>query len=130
MRIFLVSLLILLASCRPPDNAGQGATEGSGDVRVRLELAGEPTVGPADVRVYLLGSDNEALTGASVTVTGNMSHAGMEPVIAEANEAESGLYETEDFTFTMAGDWILQADVTLPDGGEVQGETTLTVPGD
>jgi hypothetical protein len=42
-----------------------------------------------------------------------MTHAGMEPVITEATATENGLYQTEDFAFTMAGDWILQAEVTL-----------------
>lgn len=129
MRIFLLSLLLMLASCRPPDRSSSGAAEGSGDVRVRLEAPSEPAVGPAEIRVYLLGSDNEAVTDADVSVTGTMNHAGMEPVIVEASEREDGLYETEDFAFSMAGDWILLAEVTLPDGSEAEGETALTVPG-
>ena len=94
-----------------------------------LELPQKPKIGPAPVRVYLLGANNKAVTGATVTVTGLMTHAGMEPVITEAPATENGLYQTKDFDFNMAGDWILQADVTLPDGGEVRKELSVTVPG-
>ena len=128
---FLVVTLLILVGCRPPENTGQAASgaEPQGGVRVSLELPEEPAVGPAEVRVYLLGGDNEAVSGASVTVTGTMTHAGMEPVITEAVLAEEGLYVAEGFNFNMAGDWLLEAEVTLPDGGEVTEERAVTVPG-
>ncbi len=127
---FLVVILIVLVGCRPPDTGqAEGGAETPGGVKVSLELPEEPAVGPAEVRVYLLGGDNEAVSGASVTVTGTMTHAGMEPVITEAVLAEEDLYVAEGFNFDMAGDWILQAEVTLPDGGEVTEERAVTVPG-
>lgn len=131
MRLLTV-LLLVLAGCRPPENTGQtaGSAEGQGGVRVSLELVGSPAVGPAEVRIYLLGENNQAVSGASVTVTGTMTHAGMEPVSAEAVPAEGGLYRTENFAFDMAGDWLLEADVTLADGGEATDELAVTVPGD
>lgn len=130
MRAFFIVTLIVLAGCRPPSpGEADAATPAAGGMRVSLELTGEPAVGPAAVRVYLLSDSNDALTDAAVTVTGTMTHAGMEPVIAEATATENGLYQTEDFAFTMAGDWILQAEVTLPDGGEAGDELSVTVPG-
>lgn len=126
---FLAILMILLVGCRPPENTGAASSAGSEDgVRVSLELPAEPAVGPAEVRVYLLGDDNSAVADAAVTVTGTMTHAGMEPVITEAVPAEKGLYVVE-FNFNMAGDWILQAEVSLPDGSEVTEERAVTVPG-
>jgi hypothetical protein len=127
MRFLIALLLVLLVGCRPPENTGRGAADTPSDVRVRLEAPGNPTVGPADVRVYLLGADNEAVTDATVTVTGTMTHAGMEPVISDTAAPEDGLYTTEDFTFTMAGDWLLQAEANLPDGSSATGELPLTV---
>ncbi len=129
---YLVVLLVLLAACRPPEPSGAGATGNTGNadgVKVSLELPKKPAVGPAPVRVYVLGSDNQAVTDATVSVTGNMTHAGMEPVTAEATPTENGLYQTKNFTFNMAGDWVVQADVTLPDGSETQDELSVTVPG-
>ena len=132
MRYLAVLLLVFLASCRPPEPSAAATTGGAGNtdgVRVSLELPQKPAVGPTPVRVYVLGSDNEAVTGATVSIMGTMTHAGMEPVITEATPTENGLYQTQDFTFNMAGDWILQADVTLPDGTEAGDELSVTVPG-
>ena len=130
MRYLVIFLIALLASCRPPEPSGNTGSAGNADgVRVSLELPQKPKVGPAPVRVYLLGADNQAISGATVSVTGTMTHAGMEPVITEAAPTEEGLYQTRDFNFNMAGDWILQAEVTLPDGSEAQDELSVTVPG-
>lgn len=150
MRILttLAGALLLLVACGPGDGSGvdAGATSSSNDAsangasvessaanvvdsRVRLEVQGEPTVGPATVVVYLL-EDGDGVSGAQVEVTGDMTHAGMMPVITDAPEAEPGLYRTEDFRFTMGGDWILTAEITLPDGTAATTTTTLTVPAD
>lgn len=93
-----------------------------------LELPEAPAVGPAEVLVYLLDG-TAGVSGAQVTVTGNMTHAGMEPVIAEAVEREPGLYAVPDFDLNMAGDWLLTADVTLPDGERASTDRPITVPG-
>ena len=132
MRFLVVFSLVFMVGCRPPESPERATGNNGSDagVRVSLELPQEPAVGPADVRVYLLGTDNEAVSDASITVTGTMTHAGMEPVITEAVPTEDGLYQTEDFEFTMAGDWLLEADVTLADGGEAGDEMAVTVPGE
>lgn len=131
MRPVVVLLVFVLAACRPSAAPAEtGAAEGSAaGVRISLELVGEPALGPAEVRVYLLGGDNEAVGDASVSVTGTMTHAGMEPVLSDAVKVEEGLYRTEDFTFTMAGDWIIQADVRLADGTRAGDEIIVNVPG-
>ena len=134
MRYLLVLLLflaVLLSACRPPEPSSEtaGSTAAETGVKVSLELPKKPAIGPTPVRVYLLGVDNKAVTGATVTVTGLMTHAGMEPMIAKAPPTENGLYQTKNFDFNMAGDWILQADVTLPDGNKVRKELSVTVPG-
>jgi hypothetical protein len=54
--------------------------------------------------------------GATVEVEGNMRHAGMVPVFGSALEGEAGTYVVPDFTFTMAGDWVLSLQAALPDG--------------
>ncbi len=129
MRVCLAVLLVLLGGCRPPERSTGAAAESNEGVRVRLEAPAEPEVGSAVVRVYILGPDNAAITGADVTVTGTMTHAGMEPVISSAPAREDGLYATDAFSFTMAGDWVVQAEASLPDGSTVTGELPLTVPG-
>ena len=122
-RIWWIPLLavFLLVACGPREAADDApaasSTNATDDgLRTRVEVDGdEPTVGPATVTVYLL-EDGQGVTGATVEVTGDMTHAGMAPVTADAPQDEPGLYRTEGFEFTMAGDWILTAEITLPDG--------------
>lgn len=49
---------------------------------------------------------------------GNMSHAGMGPVFAKANEIGPGQYRT-NMNLSMAGDWQILVHLTLPDGREM-----------
>lgn len=134
--LFLSSLTLILAlvtGCRGPapanDGGGGGASAAANGAEadaVRLEVPADPEVGPAVLRVYVL-DQGDGVEGAEVEITGTMTHAGMEPVIRDAPPSEPGLYVAEDFEFTMAGDWVVTADVTLPDGREVADETTVTV---
>lgn len=108
----LAALLVLVA-CDPPEDRAD-ADDPRRSVTVAL-AATPPAVGPAVVEVRPL-LDEGPVGGATVQVVGDMTHAGMAPVQAEALPAEDGTYRTEDFAFTMAGDWLLSVDVTYPDG--------------
>jgi hypothetical protein len=55
---------------------------------------------------------------------GNMSHAGMVPVFAQAVETEAGQYEA-DLEFTMAGDWFILVQADLPDGRSMEHKVDL-----
>jgi hypothetical protein len=68
----------------------------------------------------------QSVTGAQVQLEGNMSHPGMKPVLADAKEVATGRYEAP-LEFTMAGDWFVQVNVTLADGGSVQ--RLVEIPG-
>lgn len=139
-RVLLASIAMLAVSaCRAPNGGaatepgGQAvSTEASSDasdpIKVRVEFAADPALGVLPVVVYVL-DDHDGVTGASVKITGDMTHAGMAPVLADAVESEPGLYRADDFAFTMAGDWILTTDIVLPDGTKRQVETRVNVPG-
>lgn len=111
--VVLLSLAALLsvAGCRG---------DGSGELRgIRMEVAIAPTppvVGPSRVVVTLTEGDGAAVTGADLRLEGTMTHAGMVPVIRAASPDGGGRYRVDDFEFTMGGDWILRAHVSLPDG--------------
>lgn len=106
----LVLLLLIGAAC------GRSASgEGGEDYTVNI-TASPTTVGPATVSVSLRDADGTPLTGATVKIEGNMSHAGMKPVFSDAHEVGNGDYATDDFEFTMGGDWIITASITLADG--------------
>ena len=123
--LIFVSLTTLLVGCRGP---GAGATAGTASdaATVEVELPPDPAVGPAEVTVRV-AREGAPLEGADVEVTGDMTHAGMVPVVAAAPEVEPGVYRTDAFAFDMAGDWIVTAEVELSGGGEARGEASTTV---
>lgn len=136
--ILLISLF--LSACKAPNNSQSSSTSSSSTttsstpsatslegLKIRTELSGDPALGAAKLNVYVL-NDGEGVTGAEVKVTGDMTHAGMVPVLASTTEVEQGLYASEGFEFTMAGDWIVTTEVELPSGEKGMDELKLTIP--
>jgi hypothetical protein len=113
-RLCVVAFLSMtLAGCAAP-----AAPEP--DVTIRHEIApAPPRVGPATVTLALADAAGAPLSGATVRLEGNMSHPGMEPVFGDATEVAPGRYQAP-LELTMAGDWYILVDATLPDGRSVQ----------
>ncbi len=122
--------LLALASCKPGGDAAQGTASGaSGRTAPGLRAVVEvkaAAVGGGVVEVTVRDGD-APVSGATVAVQGDMTHAGMAPVIADAPEAEPGLYRTGEFAFSMAGDWVVTAEVETADGRSATAETFVTV---
>lgn len=112
MRFRLILLLpaLILFACR-------ANTTASADVTISLSFAAEsPVVGEeTQVLVTLNDAQGTVINDATVRLRGDMSHAGMNPVLGEASSATNGIYEIP-FAFSMGGDWIITVDVTLADG--------------
>jgi len=53
-----------------------------------------------------------------------MSHAGMQPVFADAREVEAGRYQAS-LELTMGGDWFIIVSGTLPDGRKLEHQAPL-----
>ena len=126
----LATSLLLLAACRPGGEGSAGSNAGSASaaasgLAVTIEVDGA-TTGPAAVTVGV-STGGEPETGATVKVVGNMTHAGMAPVLADAVEVEPGVYVAGEFAFSMAGDWIVDAEVTTEDGREASAEAFVNV---
>ena len=125
--LFALSLL-LLVSCRPSSNEADGGSTASQSARtVTAEFVETPKLGEVGVRVTVL-DNGVAVNDAQVTVTGDMTHAGMAPVEAEAMLQGDGVYLTQSFAFNMAGDWILTVQAVYPDGGKVTKNLAAAVP--
>ena len=104
---------LFLAGCR------QGAEPHAG-VSIAHEVAPDPPrVGEATVTLRLSDAAGRPLSGARVSLEGNMSHPGMRPVFGEARELEPGRYQCP-LEFTMGGDWVVLVRVTLPDGRKIE----------
>ena len=130
LRVLLALLLIGLSSCRPSSHeaaSGGGAAAAQDARTITAELVGAPQLGEVQVRVRVL-EGSEAVNAARVTVTGDMTHAGMAPVVAEAEPQGDGVYLTQDFAFGMAGDWILTIQAVYPDGGKATKNLAASVP--
>ncbi len=105
--LFLAMLIVVLplTACRRGEARAELVTLDI--LAVRPE---PPIVGPAEIQLRLRDQRGQPLIGlGTIEVEGTMSHAGMEPVIVRAREAGDGIYVTEDFRFTMGGDWIIIA---------------------
>jgi len=111
--------------------AGCRGVEGEGDPAVSVKIGISPTpplVGPTRLLLEV-ERNGEPVQGARVAIEGNMSHAGMVPVLDSAREESPGRYGVEAFRFTMAGDWILEVRVELPDGGSALRRIPVRVSG-
>jgi hypothetical protein len=90
-------------------------------VLVEHEISPQPPgVGPAVFNLRMTdAASSKPLSGARVRLEGNMTHAGMTPVFAEAKEVEPGRYRAT-LEFTMGGDWVVIVHAALPDGRKVE----------
>jgi hypothetical protein len=120
-----LALFVLLVACRPP-SGGSSSNALPENIKVQIEVGDNPTTGNLPVSVFIL-RDNQGVSGAAVEVTGNMTHAGMEPVIVTARESEAGLYVADPFVIEMPGDTVVTADITLQDGTKFSVDKAFTV---
>ena len=110
-------VIVLAAGCT-------GGCTRAGEVPPPVEVAwtlspSSPAVGPAILTITLRGPAGDAVSGATVRLEGHMSHPGMAPVVADAQERRPGVYDV-GFAFTMAGDWVLLVSAALPEAGRVE----------
>src|SRR5690606_15160175 len=100
------------------------------DVKMDLSVQPDPPgVGPADLVVSLADAQGQPIEDARLAVKGDMSHAGMVPVLAEIEGGAMGRY-TVPFEWTMSGDWIVTVSAALPDGRTATRQFHLNVAGD
>jgi hypothetical protein len=74
-----------------------------------------PHLGANTFTATLAGKAGERLTGAHITLEGDMTHPGMSPVFGEAKEIAPGRYQGA-LDLTMRGDWTIWFHITLTNG--------------
>jgi hypothetical protein len=83
-------------------------------------------VGDATVLITITDAANNPVAVQSLTVRGDMTHAGMVPVMgAEAVKTDAGY--SVPLTWSMGGDWIVTVEATLSDGRIISQEFDLSV---
>ena len=108
--LLIIVIFSLLSAC----GGRNSAQSSSNDYDISVE-AGSTTVGKTDLMVTVKDQNGTAINDATVRIKGDMSHAGMQPVLGESATASNGVY-TIPYEWTMAGDWFVTIDVTFADG--------------
>jgi hypothetical protein len=106
--------VLVIAGCR---RAGEPSPA---VITIEHEITPQPArVGSTTITLRLTDTSGNAVTGARITLEGNMSHAGMAPVFAKAKETEPGRY-LAPLELSMGGDWIVLVHITLSDGQKLE----------
>jgi hypothetical protein len=110
--LFALAMAVSTGCSRRPDL--------SQTVTIEHEISPEPSrVGPVVITFRLANSVAKAVTGAHITLEGDMSHAGMAPVFGEAREIAPGRYQAS-LPLGMPGDWVILLHVTMPGGQKLE----------
>jgi hypothetical protein len=120
--IILFWAALLLGAC------GGRASQQPGNTDVWIDLdADSLAVGQTTLTVRVTDGNGAALEDATVNVRGDMNHAGMVPVLAEAvTGGQNGVYRVP-FEWTMGGDWIVTVEAILADGESVSQQFNVSV---
>ena len=117
----LIAIALTLVGCRPPAERADPRRP------IAVALLSPALVGRAVVEVRA-SVDGVPASNARVRIVGDMTHAGMIPVVAAGvREVEPGRYESDGFLFDMAGDWVITAEVTFADGERRSGALPVSV---
>jgi len=125
-RIIALIMVVILAGCR--QQAAQTTEDLSVNIDLRLEPE-DPVVGEAQLQVTVTDGEGIPIEDAKVSVRGDMSHAGMVPVLGETEGGENGVYIVP-FEWTMAGDWTVEVNVELSEGITATETFPFSVTGD
>lgn len=121
LRLLLLLMTLMLSSCgriQNPQFTGEGEGENiPADVTLEVELAAQEALqmGQAAEVEILLEQNGLPVEGAAIEIEGNMTHAGMEPMLVKAEESAPGQYHAT-LDWTMGGGWLVTVRATLPDG--------------
>lgn len=123
MRRLILILLIAtaLSGCR---ESTQNAPAGDA-ITIEMEAAAQ-TTGASELTVTLTDAQGAPVEAQKVEARGDMTHAGMAPVLAETAEGKNGMYVIP-FEWTMSGDWIVTVTVTLADGTTAEKRFNLSI---
>jgi hypothetical protein len=82
-------------------------------------------VGLETVTLNIRDAHGNPAVHSRVALEADMSHPGMSPAFADAEEIAPGSYQGR-LQLGMAGDWILLVHIALPDGQKVERQVNLT----
>lgn len=113
----LLALLLAMACTRSGTASGVVVTD--------KQIAPQPVQIGSIAVSFRLNKEGNPLTGAHVSLEGDMTHAGMAPVFGEAHEVAPGRYQGR-LSLNMAGDWVVLLHITLPDGHNLEDQMNVS----
>lgn len=106
--ILRFAILLIVAACRQQTFSAE-------DIQLHVAVS-ERRVGETTLTVKITDSAGNLIENPGrLSLRGDMNHAGMAPVLAEAAESVNGIFAVP-FEWTMGGSWILEASLTLENG--------------
>lgn len=122
--ILLISLAMLPGSgCQRESRRAPAA----GAVLSLTAVPSPAVVGEARLVVRVLDSAGSPVDDAAIAVKGDMTHAGMAPVLAESDAGGEDGYYNIPFEWTMGGDWVVTVEAVLADGTTARQRFDLAV---
>lgn len=115
----LLVFALTLAGCR------QSAQTSTADISIALR-AESLAVGETTLHITLTDASGQPVSAQKIELRGDMTHAGMQPVLAESSTGENGVYDLP-FEWTMSGDWIVTVKATMADGTVAEKRFDLSV---
>jgi copper(I)-binding protein len=118
----------VLVGCAP--TVAETPAQADHNLNIMLEAAPEGKDGDY-LTVILRDAAGAPITDATVTLEGNMNHAGMVPLLTDGVQdatdgAADGRYQMP-LAFSMLGDWIMTVQVTRADGSVVSEDLAVQV---
>ncbi len=106
-----VLVLVLISGCTRTSHQNKTAV-----AKIGLTTIPFPAVmGDTRLVLHVTDQQDQPINNAELSIKGDMSHAGMVPILTKATSAENGYYEVP-IMWTMSGDWRVQVEAHLADG--------------
>lgn len=124
IRLLTVGMLLLVGSgcARESQKAAPEAAQ------INLTTVPYPPIlGESRLVIQVTDNNGRPVNDAMLDIKGDMTHAGMTPILAQMKGGgEEGFYNVP-IAWTMGGDWIIQVKVTLPDSTTASKQFDLRV---
>jgi hypothetical protein len=122
--LFSVGMLLLVGSgC-----ARESRQESPESVQINLTTVPYPPIlGKSRLVIQITDNEGIAVNDAELDIKGDMTHAGMVPILAQTvGGGEDGFYNVP-IEWEMGGDWVVSVRATLPDGTTARRQFELRV---
>ena len=121
--LFSMGMLLLSSGC-----ARESRQPSSDNAQINLTtIPYPPILGEACLVIQVKDKDGSPVNEALLDIKGDMTHAGMVPILAKVEGGGVDGYYNVPMEWTMAGDWVVNVRATLPDGTAARQKFDLRV---